>query len=204
MAIRSGHSLRLTVQDRLSQHLLGRNGRIEYHITLDKGILLKRGICPRVSGEKKFPPLSFSRNCRVEPKKTLSVFVDESGRFLYPDGDSRFYIVGMVFHDQSVDISSAVRDFDRSIYSLGLDPEAFVFHAGPLVRREKGYEFFSRNHRGKIYNRMMTFARRIDFKWHCLCVDKKYINSTLQIVGRLQTVPVGRFDLHVKSRCDQD
>ena len=123
----------------------------------------------------------------MEPKKTLSVFVDESGRFLYPDGDSSFYIVGMVFHDQSVDISSAVRDFDRSIYSLGLDPDAFVFHAGPLVRREKGYEFFSRNHRGKIYNRMMTFARRIDFKWHCLCVDKKYINSTLQIVGRLQT-----------------
>ena len=100
----------------------------------------------------------------MEPKKTLSVFVDESGRFLYPDGDSRFYIVGMVFHDQSVDISSAVRDFDRSIYSLGLDPDAFVFHAGPLVRREKGYEFFSRNHRGKIYNRMMTFARRIGLR----------------------------------------
>ena len=33
---------------------------------------------------------------------------------------------------------------------------------------------------------MMTFARRIDFKWHCLCVDKKYINSSLQIVCRLQ------------------
>ena len=78
----------------------------------------------------------------MESKKTLSVFVDESGRFLYPDDDSRFYIVGMVFHDQSMDISSAVRDFDRSIYSLGLDPDAFVFHAGPLVRREKGYEFF--------------------------------------------------------------
>lgn len=69
---------------------------------------------------------------------------------------------------------------------MGLDPDAFVFHAGPLIRREKGYEFFTRNHRGKIYNRMMTFARRIDFKWHCLCVDKKYINSSLQIVGRLQ------------------
>ena len=80
----------------------------------------------------------------------------------------------------------AVSDFNRSIHEMGLDPDAFVFHAGPLIRREKGYEFFTRNHRGKIYNRMMTFARRIDFKWHCLCVDKKYINSSLQIVGRLQ------------------
>lgn len=118
--------------------------------------------------------------------KVLSVFVDESGRFQHPDECSRFYIVGMVFHDQSKDISAAVKDLDRNIYNLGLDPEAFVFHTGPLIRREKGYEFLTRHLRGKIYNRMMTFAKRIDFKWHCLCVDKKYINSSLQIVSKLQ------------------
>ena len=69
--------------------------------------------------------------------KILSVFVDESGRFQYPDKDSRFYIVGMVFHDQSMEISRAVEEFKRSLLSLGLDSEAFVFHAGPLIRREK-------------------------------------------------------------------
>lgn len=119
-------------------------------------------------------------------EKKLSIFVDESGRFQHPDSDSRFYIIGMVFHDQESDISDAVSDLDRSLESLGMDPEAFVFHAGPLVRREKGYEFLSRHLRGKIYNRMLTFARRIDFKWHSLWVDKKYINSTLQIVAQLQ------------------
>ena len=36
-------------------------------------------------------------------KKVLSVFVDESGKFQYPDSDSRFYIVGLVFHDQGFD-----------------------------------------------------------------------------------------------------
>ena len=148
---------------------------------------MRRGIRPRVSGEKKFPPLSLLRaNEKMEQKTTLSVFVDESGRFRHPDTDSRFYIVGMIFHNQSDDISQSVRDFNRSIAGLGLDPGAFVFHAGPLIRREKGYEYFSRHHRGRIYNRMMTFARRINFKWHCLCVDKKFINSTLQIVSRLQ------------------
>ena len=146
---------------------------------------MRRGICPRVSGAEKFPPLSFS-NGRSMEKKTLSVFVDESGRFQHPDADSRFYIVGMVFHEQGNDISQAISDFNRSISGLGLDPDAFVFHAGPLIRREKGYEFLSRHHRGKIYNRMMTFARRINFKWHCLCVDKRFINSTLQIVAKLQ------------------
>ena len=29
--------------------------------------------------------------------KVLSVFVDESGKFQYPDLHSRFYIVGMIF-----------------------------------------------------------------------------------------------------------
>ena len=87
----------------------------------------------------------------MERIKTLSVFVDESGRFLHPDADSRFYIVGMVFHDQGKDISQAVSDFNRSMNSLGIDPDSFVFHAGPLIRREKGYEFLSRHHRGRIY-----------------------------------------------------
>ncbi len=122
----------------------------------------------------------------MEQRTILSVFVDESGRFRHPDADSRFYIVGMVFHNQANDISQAIEDFNRNIISLGLDPEAFVFHAGPLIRREKGYEFLSRHYRGRIYNRMMTFARRIDFKWHCLCVDKKFVNSTLQIIAKLQ------------------
>ena len=35
----------------------------------------------------------------------LSIFVDESGRLQHPDPNSRFYILGMVFHDQSNDIS---------------------------------------------------------------------------------------------------
>lgn len=123
----------------------------------------------------------------MKQEKTLSVFVDESGRFLHPDADSRFYIVGLVFHNQEEDISQAVNEFNRSMESLGIDPESFVFHAGPLIRREKGYEFLSRHYRGKIYCRMMTFARRINFKWHCLSVDKKFINSSLQIVSKLQT-----------------
>ena len=117
---------------------------------------------------------------------TLSVFVDESGRFQHPDPSSRFYIVGMVFHDQRVDVSKLIEDFDRSIAELGLDREAFVFHAGPLIRKEKGYEYLTRKMRGRIYRRMVTFARKVDFKYHCLCVDKKYINSSLQIVSKLR------------------
>ena len=70
-------------------------------------------------------------------QQKLSVFVDESGSFLYPDNDSCFYVIGMVFHDQSIDIRQQLTDMDRSIDEIGLDPETFVFHAGPLIRRAK-------------------------------------------------------------------
>ena len=63
---------------------------------------------------------------------TLSIFVDESGRFQYPDELSRFYILGMVFHDQDCDISSLVADLERAESELGL--ENHCFHAGPLIR----------------------------------------------------------------------
>ena len=106
---------------------------------------------------------------------TLSIFVDESGRFQYPDELSRFYILGMVFHDQDCDISSLVADLERAESELGL--ENHCFHAGPLIRQEKGYEFLSRHFRGRILSRMMAFASRVDFKYHCLSVDKRFIDS---------------------------
>ena len=72
-----------------------------------------------------------------DKQKILSLFVDESGTFQYPDPDSRFYVVGMVFHDQDFDIQPLVRHLDQNVEVLGLDKDTFYFHAGPLIRKEK-------------------------------------------------------------------
>ena len=165
--------LRLTIKCVIIHADLNRKGRD--HLDAGKG--------PRVSGGKKFSPLSFEVHME---NNVLSIFVDESGRFQYPDKDSRFYILSMVFHDQSVDVRPLIQTYDESLEYIGIDSEAFVFHAGPLIRKEKGYEYFRRNLRGKIYSRMMAFARKVDFKYHCLSVDKKYIGSSLQIATRLR------------------
>lgn len=119
--------------------------------------------------------------------RKLSVFVDESGSFLYPDRDSRFYIIGMVFHDQSMDIRRQLNDMLRSIDELGLDPETFVFHAGPLIRREQGYEFLGRRLRERIFARMMTFARKVDFRYKCVIADKRYVTGPEQLADRLKS-----------------
>ena len=95
-------------------------------------------------------------------EKKISVFVDESGRFLHPDAVSRFYIVGLVFHDQRIDIDDLVRRLDADWLRMGY--EDFCFHAGPLIRKEKGYQYLSREKRTAIFSRMLTFARQMDFK----------------------------------------
>lgn len=117
-------------------------------------------------------------------RKTLSVFVDESGRFQHPDAISRFYIVGMVLHDQSIEIGELVSSLDRDWQRMGL--ANFCFHAGPLIRGEKGYKFMMREQRTAIFSRMMRFARLMPFSYHCLLVDKKFVVSVRQIVHELQ------------------
>ena len=119
-------------------------------------------------------------------ERTLSVFVDESGTFRYPDPFSRYYIVSLVFHDQSVDISRFVNELDVATERMGLDPKVFASHAGPLIRKEKMFASFRREWRAKVFKLLFDFARRVDFKYHCLYVDKKYISSTLHIVSNLQ------------------
>lgn len=116
----------------------------------------------------------------------LSVFVDESGKLQYPDTASRYYVVGMVLHNQDDSIEAAIKALNDSIVPLGFDPERFVFHAGPLVRAEKNFSMMSRNFRGRIFQRMMGFAMRVPFKYHCFCVDKKVIDSVDQIVETLK------------------
>ena len=63
----------------------------------------------------------------MEAKRTLSVFVDESGRFQHPDPDSRFYIIGMVFHDQSDDIARQIKGTTANC-NIDILP-CFVTHA---------------------------------------------------------------------------
>ena len=72
---------------------------------------------------------------------TLSVFVDEHRRFLHPDPSSRFYIVGMVFHDQRVDITKLIEDFEtnllhQSFANIGCKVE-FALRDEPIGERSK-------------------------------------------------------------------
>lgn len=130
----------------------------------------------------------------------LSVFVDESGRFQHPDSVSRFYIVSLVFHDQNIKIAEAVQKLDSDWERMGY--EGFCFHAGPLIRKEKGYLYMPREERAAIFSRMLIFARQLEFRFHCLKVDKQFVSSSRQIVERLQKQLSAFLDTHIGDLLD--
>ncbi|MGN0847553.1 MAG: DUF3800 domain-containing protein [Kiritimatiellia bacterium] len=129
-------------------------------------------------------------------ERTLSIFVDESGRLQYPDAGSRFYIVSMILHDQRIDITPVCDELSRRFRVLHL--EKLCFHAGPLIRQEKVFAVLDRSFRYRIFAVMMAFARQLDFQYHCLIVDKKLVNSSEQIVMRLAALLNG----FLAAQCD--
>jgi len=135
-------------------------------------------------------------------KRKLSVFVDESGKFQYPDSISRFYIVSLVLHDQSVEIDALIRKLDEDWVQMGY--EGFCFHAGPLIRKEKGYLYMPREERASIFSRMLIFARQMPFRFHCLVVDKEFVTSSWQIVEKLQRQLSDFLDAHASDFLDVD
>ena len=107
--------------------------------------------------------------------KEISVFVDESGSFAPAGSDlhSPYYLLCMVFHDQSDDISNEIDRLRDAFIQTGLDADHTV-HAGPMIRREEEYRTMSRELRIRIFRRMMVFIQKANFRYKCFKLFKPY------------------------------
>ena len=123
---------------------------------------------------------------------TLSIFVDESGNLPLAGNTSRFYIVSLVAHNQQEQIAKQIRELNDALSRMGLPN--LCFHAGPLIRREDGYEYMGWELRNRIFAAMMAFARKTPFRYRCICVDKKFVTSEKQIVEQLRLGILGFLD----------
>ena len=71
--------------------------------------------------------------------KELSIFIDESGDFGEYDFHSPYYIIAMVMHDQTYDMTGELDKLEKELQYIGY-PNHCV-HAGPIIRQEKEYRF---------------------------------------------------------------
>ena len=67
----------------------------------------------------------------------LSIFVDESGDFGQYRPHSPYYIIAMVLHEQSKNLSSELTKLNIELENLGYKNP--VVHTEPLIRREEDY-----------------------------------------------------------------
>lgn len=119
-------------------------------------------------------------------RKTLSIYVDESGNFGDVGDPARYCMVTLVFHDDGTDISSYVREYRNGVFNAGADPESMSFHTAPLIRQEDQFAAMNRHTRGRIFYQMLSLARKCDVRYKSFWVDTKFVSSDLQIVNTLR------------------
>ncbi len=81
-------------------------------------------------------------------------------------------------------IDALARDFDLQIRRLGI--ERMCFHAGPLIRQTDEFAILGWELRAKIFSTMMGFVRKADFFYHTFAVDKRFVNSSEQIISDIE------------------
>ena len=78
----------------------------------------------------------------------LSVFIDESGDFGDYRLHSSYYIISMVFHDQSDDIQPQIKKLEENLSYIGYPHHCT--HIGPIIRNEYEYRRDTLENRQKI------------------------------------------------------
>lgn len=115
--------------------------------------------------------------------KELSIFIDESGDFGEYDYRCPYYIIAMVMHDQSYDISPDLEKLESELSYIGY-PHHCV-HAGPIIRQEQEYHFESMDVRQKIMKKMMSFLRQVNIKYQTVYIEKKHLTNEVEAAGKL-------------------
>lgn len=116
--------------------------------------------------------------------KTLSVFIDESGDFGVFDPHSPFYIVSLILHDQTIDISDSIRKFKQHLSDIGFQKHAI--HSAPLVRKDvPEYKNMQREDRRKLFNSLFNLARKLPIHYISVTIPKQSSSNEIELTHKL-------------------
>lgn len=108
---------------------------------------------------------------RMFNMKELSIFIDESGDFGKTVNQSPFYIVTMVFHNQSDDLAEPIFRLKAWLSNSGINDE--YIHTHPIIRKESPYDNLSIDERRSILNKMLRFTMCCPIKFFNIVVNKR-------------------------------
>lgn len=121
----------------------------------------------------------------VAPRE-LSVFVDESGDVGSLQAHSPFYILGLVFHDQSYSISSNVQIIRTKLVQRGFS-QNHAIHTAPLIRGEYEYEWLKLDKRRALFRDLFHFFRSCKVRQRTLLLNKQTVGHGADLLAALAT-----------------
>lgn len=116
--------------------------------------------------------------------RELSIFIDESGDFGPLEKHAPNYVLSIVLHDQSDDISNHVDKIHAALVARGLPP-GHAIHTGPLVRREQDYKWLDMPARRSIFRVLVDFVRTCEITHHSWVFNKRQLSDSDQLVSQM-------------------
>lgn len=104
--------------------------------------------------------------------RELSVFIDESGDFGPYSPHCPYYLITLVFHNQSHSIASEVDYLKKHIVEQGFSRTHCV-HSGPLIRRETDYSSLELGQRKKLFRAIFSFTLQSDIGFKTFVFKEK-------------------------------
>lgn len=114
---------------------------------------------------------------------TLSIFVDESGDFGAFEKHTPYYIITMVFHDQTTDLIEPIKHLNMELAHLGYPNHAV--HTEPLIRRETDYKHIPPNDRRAIFTKLFYFVVKCDIKYKTFLFHKREFSNTFKLESKM-------------------
>jgi hypothetical protein len=116
-------------------------------------------------------------------RKTLGIFVDESGDFGFRGEASKYYLFTLVFHDQALNLQN-------NLAKMSQEP---VFHAGPLIRQEDECRGMDPLTRKKHFQKMYSFVSSLPIKVKTFSYDKRIFEQDLLKMGEMMSLELFEF-----------
>lgn len=116
--------------------------------------------------------------------RELSIFIDESGDFGPFEKHAPYYVLSLVFHDQSDDITGHLDKIHQALLMRGLS-ENHAIHTGPLIRREHDYRLLDMPSRRAIFRVLVDFVRTCEVTHHSWVFSKRELGDTDKLVSAM-------------------
>ena len=114
----------------------------------------------------------------------IEIYIDESGDFGPFSEHCPYYVVTMVFHEQTERLYDRMKELEYRLQVLGL--EDHCIHSSPAIRGEDEYYGMDLALRRKVIANLMAFISHGAFKYKCFFARKTEGSTEQSVVTELR------------------